>query len=341
LTSSHPRPALVTALLLVGGLGFLVLGLQWYWGYVGRLSGGSPPQPLASPSDPTTPLIAALASTSAHRQRAAALTLASLGMTPELELAIRSASPADESAQAAVQCLKARLPDLVSLDSLVAHLPSRNKAVSRTRTRVDETTCFASVLSTRVREDPLRVVRALLPLALSAPARIGGPTLAAVEDARLPEIPPDILRQLREGWNEGMNIRAAIALRADELAPQLLEEWLRSSDTRVRQSARHFLVRAPRPSAIRLVVRAAADLPDDRGFFLTLRGSGRDRDVGSVLADQALDASEPLAARLRALEFLAELGSVSQLAALDGLLVSPDPELRAYAEAAASALRNR
>jgi hypothetical protein len=279
--------------------------------------------------------MAALESTNASTQSTAALALVSRPLTPELERAIRSVRPAGKGAEEAVRCLKARLPGLVSLDALIARLPPEDDAVWPSN--VDMSTCYVSVLAGRVEEDPLRVVRALLPFAFSYPGRLREPALAAFRKARLSEMPPDVQRALREGWNDGMGIRAAIALRADEIAPHLLEDWLRSNDPKVRRSACHSVGDAQRPSAFRLIVRAAAEYPDDKELYFALRSG----DIGPVLADMALDTKEASAVRRRALELLGTLGSARQIEALAPLLSDPDPEIRAYAEAATAALRER
>ena len=187
-TPAPPRSGLITALVVVAGLACLTLGLQWYSGHLDRLSRGPsspppPPQtapPPVAPSGPPTPSpeqVAALDSKNAGTQRGAALTLASFPLTLELESAIRSMGGAGRGAEEAVRCLKARLPDLASLDALMAHLPPKDDAIWPPD--VDEGTCFVSVLAGRVEEDPLRVVRALLPFAFSYPARLREPTLAA------------------------------------------------------------------------------------------------------------------------------------------------------------------
>ena len=151
------------------------------------------------------------------------------------------------------------------------------------------------------------------------------------------ELPPDVERALREGWHDGMGIRAAIALRADEIAPHLLEEWLRSSDPKIRLSACRSLGLTQRPSAFRLIARAAAEYSDDKEFFSALRSG----DSGLVLVELALCASETHAVRRRALELLGALGSAKHIEALAPLLRDPDPEIRAYAEAATAELRER
>jgi hypothetical protein len=345
-TPAPPRSGLITALVAVAGLACLTLGLQWYSGHLDRLSRGpsSPPPPSQTapsplaPSGPPTPSpeqVAALDSKNAGTQRGAALKLASFPLTLELESAIRSMGGARRGAEEAVLCLKGRLPDLASLDALMAYLPPRDSAAWPSG--VDESVCFVSVLAARVEEDPLRVVRALLPFAFSYLARLRDPALAAFKKSGLSELPADVERALREGWHDGLAVRAAIALRADEIAPHLLEEWLRSSDPKIRLSACRSLADTRRPSAFRLIARAASEYSDDKEFFSALRRG----DAGPVLVELALDASETHAVRRRALELLGSLGSAKHVDALAPLLSDADPEIRAYAEAATAALRER
>jgi hypothetical protein len=352
------RSSYLGLLLVLVGVVALLQGLRWYDGHLEKAS--SPPaRPAAarppSPSRSRTPRAAhppaeelpeaspeelqALSSSEWSVQADAIDTLLKRRMTPELAQAIRDSQPLNAVLAEKRVCLEARLPGRETLGWILSKLPVDDAIWPPD---VDQCECLLKALASRSEEAPERIAVALLPFAMSYPLRLREAALQGLSRIELHELSPEIRRLIDDGWHRGLAVKAAFALRADELAPERVEAWLFDPEDSVRRATRSSLESAPRQAAARLLVSQALEHRDDRDLVRSLRARERSQhDVTDELIQVALDPAMFSDSRQGALELLASLGDASLVPRLEPLRSGADPVLRAYAEAAIKALEKR
>jgi hypothetical protein len=253
-------------------------------------------------------------------------------------------------------CIRAFCPGAAVLDRAIDALPPADTRSDdiEDRKRRD---CLLGAIAQRAEEAPERAVDPLVSYAMTdrftyvdtalrGLERITVTELPSVIRAAIALVPPDDARHGEFDIPRQRAFRAAIALNAVEIDPDLFARALADADDRVRGPAWQHLKASPRPGAARFVARQLIDLPADRYRRLlanqpvgapldeVIRARVADhKDLAAALTDIALDDSVDQERRRRALEVLAVHADPDALTRLAALVASPDEDLRAYARA--------
>jgi len=338
---------------MILGLTLLWRGLEWYDGYLRRISTSprvaaaprpsppaAPPPPVPTPEPappPTAEEIAALAASEEGAQWDAVNVLLRRQMTPELAAAAAAARPASPTNAERLACLRARGP---GADAITAAVEGLGKLDAIWPGDVGHALCLIEALAARATDDPDRIRDALIPYAMSYPARLRRAAIAGLEKVPLREMSPKLREASEWAVSASLPVYAALALGLDEeTAPELVEQWLESPEPSARSAISGHLARSPKRSAAVFIANRLVRDPGNAGLVRLARARDpKPNDVALALAEIALDEARPLHERQAALERLATLGEAAVVPRIEPLRGAADPALRSYAEAALAAL---
>lgn len=359
-----PRYLLVLVLLL--GLALLWRTLEWYDGYLRRMSsgprtpasaGGGPgpaavpatrrprPTPTPSPEAVLTEL-EALRSPDVFKRREAAALLRQRLPTPALEQAVdealAEADPAEaknEGLRTDLLCLKSRFPGRISLELVLEALPKEERAYDW---NVNEgVQCCLRSLGERAAEDPVRIREALLRAVYGFGGNGRGAAVDALRNVDLPDIPESLRARLRTGddHERALAFDAALALGALAKDPELVERALLDPYHGVSQTARRVILKSPGDAGARMLARALVRDPGNAEAVSVFRQRDLlERDVTPALLEIALDGTAPEHHRRSALDLIGRYGNPLAADALLGVAHGPDEALRSAGEAAITEL---